>query len=74
MLDQDKRNDGAEEISRKKGYYDKKKKNRVMDAKTQLVAEYMRNKDLDAKEVGKHLVKYIYVKKEWWYSKKECYL
>ena len=57
MLDQYKRNDGAEEVSRKKGY-DKKKKNRVMDAKTQLVAEYMRNKDLDAKEVGKNLVKY----------------
>ena len=49
------------------------RKNRVMDTKTQLVAEYMRNEDLDAKEVGKHLVKYIYAKKERWYSKKECY-
>ena len=63
MLDQDERNDDAEEVSRKKGY-DKKKKNRVMDARIQLVAEYMRNEDLDAKEVEKHLVKYIYVKKE----------
>ena len=72
MLDQDERNDGAEEVSRKKGY-DKKKKNRVKDARTQLVAEYMRNEDLDVKEVEKHLVKYIYVKKERWYSKKERY-
>ena len=72
MLDQDERNDGTEEVSRKKGY-DKKKKNRVMDAKTQLVAEYTRNEDLDAKEVGKHLVKYIYAKKERWYEKKEHY-